>query len=115
MKKIASENQLRKESDVLCLVLLNWSAPALWTAAEQRTQAQLAGALVNMPQTDNLGAYLPPSYVQKKGTLWRAEAAATKLLVNESLSLDTSFIVPFKSKPDARDMRPLLLNCRGLN
>jgi len=58
---------------------LNWAAPCLWLALDQKVQASLMGALVNLHGCHmNLGALLLPNYVREKGTLWRAEEATAE-------------------------------------
>ena len=91
--------------DVRVLCVLNWAAPTLLTAEGQRQQASVAGAVVNKPESCNMGILLTPGHVNKKGQLWKEEEDSRMLVVNNNINSDLHFAMGFDGRNDARDQR----------
>jgi hypothetical protein len=56
-----------------------------------------------------LGLYLVPTFSHYRGKLLMAEQALSKMLANQRLAFDRSFMVLLKERQDVRDSRPLNL------
>eukprot|EP00438_Fugacium_kawagutii_P007583 Skav225341 [mRNA] locus=scaffold3721:8917:12502:- [translate_table: standard] len=108
--QIQKLNQLSAEH-VHCIALTNWSSPAIYSGAAQKSHANLMGALVNGEGT-HLAACLSPSHFYKKGSLHKAEQACMQLLGNANLNTDSRFALAYAGKTDDRDRRSLLV--RGI-
>ena len=93
-------------SDVAVVTLCNWSA-SVSKAQAQKNQASVMGACINDSGCPlNVGLLLQPAMSSKRGSLWKEEEAARKVLANANLNMDTCFCIVFDSKVDLREMRP---------
>lgn len=93
-------------SDVAVVTLCNWSA-SVSKAQTQKNQASVMGACINDSTAPlNIGLMLQPAMSSKRGSLWKEEEAARKVLANSNLNMDTCFCIVFDSKVDLREMRP---------
>ena len=101
-------HQLTAE-DVLCVPVVNWSAPSLQSSEHEVTQAAVLGALVNSQspeQGNSVGVVFAPCFAYAKGQVWRAEEGMNKLLVNTArVNFDANFVLPFSERADERDQR----------
>ena len=89
----------------MCIVYLNWAAPARVPAKIQQVQAQVMGAVCNTDSAGNVGLLLMPVFAHKKGYVFKAEQAAQSRLANANLNLDKSMALYFQDKGDERDQR----------
>lgn len=93
-------------SDVAVVTLCNWSA-SVSKAQPQKHQASVMGTCINDSAAPlNMGLMLQPAMSSKRGSLWKEEEAARKILANSNLNMDTCFCIVFDSKVDLREMRP---------
>ena len=104
-KKIQQVEQLPSLSNITALVIVNWSAPCIFTAEHQRVHSNIAGAVINLPDRQNIGVYVAPSYCRQRGTAWKQEKVCQESLANSNLNLDDPFVLPFKGKNDEREKR----------
>ncbi|CAJ1394735.1 unnamed protein product [Effrenium voratum] len=114
LRRLSQTFQVAKDS--ICVVaLLNWSAPSLVSSENQRTQAALAGYLVNShsPETGAcIGLLLSPAHSYHRGLLWKQEESANKLLANSRLNMDMPFVLPYMDRADERDQRSMIRHGR---
>ncbi|CAJ1416725.1 unnamed protein product [Effrenium voratum] len=114
LRHLSQTFQVAKDS--ICVVaLLNWSAPSLVSSENQRTQAALAGYLVNShsPETGAcIGLLLSPAHSYHRGLLWKQEESANKLLANSRLNMDMPFVLPYMDRADERDQRSMIRHGR---
>ena len=104
-KKVQQVEQLASLSNITSLVIVNWSAPCIFTAEHQRVHANICGAVINLPDRHNIGVYVAPSYCRTRGTAWKQEKCCQEALANSNLNLDDPFVLPFKGKNDEREKR----------
>ena len=108
LRRLSQTFQVAKDS--ICVVaLLNWSAPSLVSSENQRTQAALAGYLVNSHSPEPgacIGLLLSPAHSYHRGLLWKQEESANKLLAKSRLNMDMPFVLPYMDRADERDQRP---------
>ena len=107
-KKICRLEQISNEN-LLTVVLVNWSAPNLFSAHMQRTQAMVMGGLCGNSNGTTLGLCIQPTFSFNKGQLHTLEQACSKLLVQANLNLDHSIVLPFLGRNDDREKRSLVM------
>ena len=105
VKQICQVQQLSDPNQIQTLVVLNWAAPCLFTAEHQRLHSQLAGAFVNHPGREALGALISPVYCRTRGTAHKQEKICHDALSQSNCNLDDQFVLPFKGKNDEREKR----------
>ena len=105
VKQICQVQQLSDPNQIQTLVVLNWAAPGLFTAEHQRLHSQLAGAFVNHPGREALGALISPVYCRTRGTAHKQEKICHDALSQSNCNLDDQFVLPFKGKNDEREKR----------
>lgn len=73
-------------SDVAVVTLCNWSA-SVSKAQPQKHQASVMGTCINDSAAPlNIGLMLQPAMSSKRGSLWKEEEAARKILANSNLN-----------------------------
>ena len=63
-------------------------------------------------QGQNLTAVVMPQFAYKKGQLYMASRAVEDVFINRGLPIDVKWAIPFKTKCDSRDSRPLVYDGR---
>ena len=95
------------------MIVIPWvifAAPSLYTAAELKLYAEIAGICVNTSQIGGAGLALMPVYSLKTGMLWKMEQQVQERLVGASCHTDRSFALCFDKKSDLRDKRTLVMS-----
>ena len=87
------------------LAVLNWAAPAAFTAKHQRCQREVLGALLNTYEK-GMGVMLSPLHHYQKGMLWQVEHSMLKSLAGVNINSDRTAALVFQAKSDERDQRP---------
>lgn len=105
LEHVASDN-------ILCICLLNWAAPNLFTSALQRDQAALMGGLCNSSTSSCIGVFVAPTFTFQRGKLYLTEKHCHELLSGSNLNLDHLCVLPFKGRNDDRERRSLVQMAR---
>lgn len=87
---------------------VNMIAPSLIRSQSWKTIYELIGAIVNMPDADNIGVTIGPSFTSQKGQVYRQESLVNDKLAAANLNIDRCWNLQIAAPDDGRDERPLL-------
>ena len=91
---------------VYTIVWTNWVSTSLIKSHEFHCHAHVLGGVVNMPNTENIGAVLMPAHSWKQNCSWQNEVEAMKMISNSGLVFAKSCVVAMSEYGDMRDDRP---------
>lgn len=93
--------------------ILNWSAICRVNNDRQQAQSKLMGIVLNQDAgVRQLDVCILPQFTYHRGQLFLAEHMCLKNLSSASLNVDKTMILPYASRLDQRDSRPLVYHGR---
>ena len=94
------------------IILVNWVAPCMLTAAVMRLQADLLADVLRGNCKDALCLMLMPQFAYKQSELWLAEQMVMQMLTERRLVGNRKWALMFQELVDAREKRPLVYDGR---
>jgi hypothetical protein len=90
------------------LVWFNSASPSIQRAPHTKFAQEMCAAIINEPDTDNIGLSMMPAFDHRDGQVWKSELTLLQKLSDGGVDVDKSFSIQYERPHHARDERPLL-------
>ena len=101
-EEILRAENVRPNTPLAIMVVVNWAAPSTNSAGAMAVQDPILSAVLNGNNCDTLGVVFTPVWERKQGLLYKAESMVLDRIANANINCDERAVLSFEQRPRQR-------------